>query len=410
MYFNTFVLPLSLVALVSAGAIDRRAAFTEQNGQDAQALNAKFQSLTADSPCTDGESACVNGGFAQCVGGKFAVTPCAGGLQCFALPLVNSPGTSITCDTEADATARIANTGAAGGVFGRRNVPVLARRAAFTKKNGQDAQALNRKFQTLSASSSCTSGENACINGAFAQCANGKFVTFPCAGGLQCFALPLVNSAGTSITCDTQADATTRISNTGATGGLFGKREASPEKRATGPPACEKGKKRSVTPALSISKRIAQADLPAVAQSWQDLCLVSGGDIQTNQPCVQLAGVAGINSLLANADACAQQNNADAMIDFAKSAGVTNKGALIANAIAYRKHPRNALNINGVTPSTLFCEKAPRNAELKGIVNAQLDGVDPGLFGSPATGIVAFGAPGTCPFGTAADVSTCSCN
>ena len=80
------------------------------------------------------------------------------------------------------------------------------------------------------------------------------------------------------------------------------------------------------------------------------------------------------------------------MIDFAKSAGVTNKDALIANAIAYRKHPRNALNINGVTPSTLFCEKAPKNAELKGIVNAQLDGVDPGLFGSPATGIVAFGA------------------
>ena len=80
------------------------------------------------------------------------------------------------------------------------------------------------------------------------------------------------------------------------------------------------------------------------------------------------------------------------MIDFAKSAGVTNKDALIANAIAYRKHPRNALNINGVTPSTLFCETAPRNVELKGIVNAQLDGVDPGLFGSPATGIVPFGA------------------
>lgn len=72
-------------------------------------------------------------------------------------------------------------------------------------------------------------------------------------------------------------------------------------------------------------KRIAQSDLGAVAQSWQDLCNASGGDITTGNPCVQLAGIDGINSLLANADACAQQDNADAMVDFAKSAGVTNK-------------------------------------------------------------------------------------
>ncbi|THH13864.1 hypothetical protein EW146_g6402 [Bondarzewia mesenterica] len=387
MYFNAFVFPLSLAALVSASTLGRRAAFTQQNGQDAQALNAQFQELSTNSPCTDGDNACVNGGFAQCIGGTFSVTQCASGLQCFALPLVNSPGTSITCDTEADATNRIAATGAAGGLFGKRNVPVLARRAAFTTQNGIDAQGLNLKFQSLSTSSSCTSGENACINGEFAQCANGQFVTFPCSGGLKCFALPLVNSPGTSITCDTEADATARITNTGVTGGLLGKREPAPQKRATSPPACAaKGKKRNTTPALSIAKRIAQTDLGAVAQSWQDLCLKSGGDIQTNQPCVQLAGIAGINSLLANGDSCAQQDNADAM------------------------HPRNALNINGVTPSTLFCQKAPKNAELKGLVNAQLDGVDPGLFGAPNTGIVAFGAEGTCPFGKNADVSTCTCN
>ena len=49
-------------------------------------------------------------------------------------------------------------------------------------------------------------------------------------------------------------------------------------------------------------------------------------------------------------------------------------------------------SINGVTQSTLFCERAPHNKELSGVVNAQLQGVDPGLFGSPSTGIVAFGA------------------
>ena len=53
----------------------------------------KFEGLTADSPCTAGEDPCVNGNFAQCVNGKFALTPCAQPLQCFALPLVNKAGT-----------------------------------------------------------------------------------------------------------------------------------------------------------------------------------------------------------------------------------------------------------------------------------------------------------------------------
>ncbi len=105
-----------------------------------------------------------------------------------------------------------------------------------------------------------------------------------------------------------------------------------------------------------------------------------------------LAGKNGTNALLAGTDACAQQDNADAMVDFAKGPGIKNKQALIDNAIAYRKHPRNALNNNGIVPSTLFCEKAPRNPELNGIVNGQLDGVDPGLFGSPKIATVAFGA------------------
>ena len=119
---------------------------------------------------------------------------------------------------------------------------------SFALQNGQDAQALNRKFQSLSTSSSCTSGEQACVQGQLAQCVNGQFVLAPCASTLQCVALPLVLKPGTryaqklaeisigpfwpgyltwlhSITCDTQQDAESRIANTGATGGLLGKRE-----------------------------------------------------------------------------------------------------------------------------------------------------------------------------------------
>ncbi|KAH9479464.1 hypothetical protein JR316_0008058 [Psilocybe cubensis] len=217
--------------------------FKLANGKAAQALNAKFLTLTADSPCTAGENACVGTAFAQCVGGKFVTQSCgAAPLTCAALPLVNSPGTSITCTTLADAAARIAATGATGGVIGSGNgqtdntpVTTAAPPAAttpattpstpstgFALANGKDAQALNAKFATLTADSACTAGENACINGGFAQCVNGKFAVTGCAGGLTCVALPLVNSRGTSITCDTTADALARIQATGATGGITG--------------------------------------------------------------------------------------------------------------------------------------------------------------------------------------------
>ncbi|KAI9445995.1 hypothetical protein H4582DRAFT_1804154 [Lactarius indigo] len=423
MRFSDIILPLSLaVTTVSAGVVNRRAAFTLQNGLDAQALNKKFESLTPDSSCTDGETACVKGQLGQCVGGKFALVSCSAPLQCVVLPLLNKPGTSVTCDTPEDAVARIDATGATGGLLGKR--ATVERRAAFTLQNGLDAQALNRKFQSLTAGSACKDGETACVKGQLAQCVGGKFAISPCAATLQCVALPLVNKPGTSVTCDTAQDAATRIGATGAKGGVLGKREFEEREASANPticaekapPACEaKAKRTDTTTAAGASlllKRIAQTDLGQVAKSWQDLCVKSGGKRNGagGDPCVKLAGQNGIAALLANADPCAQQNNADAMVDFAKSAGVKNEQALIANAVAYRKHPRNALNIDGVVPSTLFCEKAPRNKELSGVVNAQLQGVDPGLFGAPNTGIVAFGAPGTCPFGETADVATCSCN
>ncbi|KAK7012250.1 hypothetical protein R3P38DRAFT_1586593 [Favolaschia claudopus] len=92
--------------------------FKIQNGIDAQNLNAKFKSLTSDSQCTDGEQACIGTSFAQCVSGSFVLTPCSGGLICAALPLVNSPGTSIACDASDDVQARITASGAAGGITG----------------------------------------------------------------------------------------------------------------------------------------------------------------------------------------------------------------------------------------------------------------------------------------------------
>ncbi|KAF8074997.1 hypothetical protein FPV67DRAFT_1727256 [Lyophyllum atratum] len=210
------------------------------NGKDAQALNAKFKTLKADSACTVGDQACIGGGFAQCVNGKFVITQCSGSLSCQALPLVNSPGTSITCTTEADAAARIAATGATSGITesggaakpatpGSGNNAAAVAPAApapvggdFKLQNGKDAQKLNAKFASLTANSACTTGDQACIGTGFAQCVNGKFVVTPCGATLTCAALPLVNKPGTSITCTTTADATARIQATGANGSITG--------------------------------------------------------------------------------------------------------------------------------------------------------------------------------------------
>ena len=94
-FLTTVLIPfLALVGLVTAGpVVERRSSFVLQNGKDAQALNKKFASLNANSACNSGEVACVKGAFAQCLNGKFVTTPCAGGLTCVALPLVNSRGT-----------------------------------------------------------------------------------------------------------------------------------------------------------------------------------------------------------------------------------------------------------------------------------------------------------------------------
>lgn len=99
MRFSQLTIIVSLVVAVSAIPISkddnqiRAAPFKLENGEKAQELNLNFQKLTASSPCTAGEEACVQGQLAQCIDGKFVLTPCTATLQCFALPLVNKLGT-----------------------------------------------------------------------------------------------------------------------------------------------------------------------------------------------------------------------------------------------------------------------------------------------------------------------------
>ncbi|EJD03734.1 uncharacterized protein FOMMEDRAFT_167061 [Fomitiporia mediterranea MF3/22] len=120
--------PISSAAAPSATATGNNAAatpssssssFVLQNGKDAQKLNAEFKNLSADSSCNTGDSGCVGSSFALCSNGKFDLMDCStGGNTCAALPLVNKPGTSVTCVSESEALQRIAATGATGGLTG----------------------------------------------------------------------------------------------------------------------------------------------------------------------------------------------------------------------------------------------------------------------------------------------------
>ncbi|KAH9836552.1 uncharacterized protein C8Q71DRAFT_47613 [Rhodofomes roseus] len=93
---------------------------------------------------------------------------------------------------------------------------LFPRDSGFALQNGQQAIAQNAQFATLTANSSCETGTDACVEQKFAQCVSGSYVLQSCGSGEICAALPLVNSAGTSITCTTQDDLQQRIAATGA--------------------------------------------------------------------------------------------------------------------------------------------------------------------------------------------------
>ncbi|KAF8513819.1 hypothetical protein BU17DRAFT_68615 [Hysterangium stoloniferum] len=87
-------------------------------------------------------------------------------ISCLTLPLVNKPGTSITCDTAADRDARVAATGATHpGQAAPAPAPATAPppadkqvlsddKTSFTLSNGKATQALNLRSVSTANSSS----------------------------------------------------------------------------------------------------------------------------------------------------------------------------------------------------------------------------------------------------------------
>ncbi|KIP05829.1 hypothetical protein PHLGIDRAFT_36220 [Phlebiopsis gigantea 11061_1 CR5-6] len=129
--------------------------------------------------------------------------------------------------------------------------------------------------------------------------------------------------------------------------------------------------------------------------------------------CGTLAGAA-ITPLLAAQGECTQQDMADSIIDAAQQFDAATKANMIALAQEYRQAEKNTPPDFTTNPPTnrnsVFCQKAPKNAELNGLVQAQDPANDPNIFFDPATkASVKKGAQAnTSPFGTSGAASNSS--
>ena len=84
------------------------------NGNIAMALgfNSAYATMNAKTPCDANDKnqavACVGGQYAQCSGGKYLLTACPQGQQCFALPLSKDfQGVTVQCASLQDASKKL---------------------------------------------------------------------------------------------------------------------------------------------------------------------------------------------------------------------------------------------------------------------------------------------------------------
>ncbi|KAG6332365.1 hypothetical protein ID866_6721 [Astraeus odoratus] len=213
--FNFVAIALTSAVLTSAASSysRRSVAYLQQNGPAAKALNDQYKSLTASSPCNDGDIACIGDQFASCWDSSYHLYSCPGDWTCAAIPNEWSSGTTTTCDSPDDIAWRFSQAGISE--YKRSVSPPKARSIAYLQQNGPAAQALNDKYLTLTTSSSCSDGDIACINGEFASCWDGSYHLYSCPSGWTCAAIPNEWSSGTTTTCDSVDNINWRFAQAG---------------------------------------------------------------------------------------------------------------------------------------------------------------------------------------------------
>ncbi|KAI4209707.1 MAG: hypothetical protein LQ351_007361, partial [Letrouitia transgressa] len=118
---SSFANPSASASPTTASTPSEAPAAVGGNFALAAAFNSRFGSLKPDSPCDINDEqqahACINGLFAQCNSvGRYTMTACPEGQQCFALPLpASSTGVSVQCDTPSDAKKKLQPQASTGG-------------------------------------------------------------------------------------------------------------------------------------------------------------------------------------------------------------------------------------------------------------------------------------------------------
>ncbi|TDL16560.1 hypothetical protein BD410DRAFT_617640 [Rickenella mellea] len=121
--------------------------------------------------------------------------------------------------------------------------------------------------------------------------------------------------------------------------------------------------------------------------------------------CATLAGQA-IGTLLAGAAECAQQDLADSIIDASKQFDAATAANMVSLAKEFRQAEKNTPPDFTTNPPTnrnsVFCQTAPKNAQLNGLVQAQDPANNPDIFFDPATkqSVKKGAQANTFPFGT----------
>ncbi|XP_006459399.1 hypothetical protein AGABI2DRAFT_191384 [Agaricus bisporus var. bisporus H97] len=157
----------------------------------------------------------------------------------------------------------------------------------------------------------------------------------------------------------------------------------------------ERWLERKNKPVFLDPRRFGQ-EQPPVLQKLQNAC--------PGQVCGVLAGQA-VTPLLAAQPECSQQDMADQIIDACRQFDVDTQANMIAIAKEYRQVEKNTPPDFSTNPPTLrnsvFCQKAPRNSELEGLVQAQDPANDPNVFFDPEknTSVKKGAQPNTSPFG-----------
>ncbi|PFH53001.1 hypothetical protein AMATHDRAFT_1726 [Amanita thiersii Skay4041] len=153
---------------------------------------------------------------------------------------------------------------------------------------------------------------------------------------------------------------------------------------------------RDSKPVFLHPRRFGQ-EQPPVLQRLRGAC--------PGEVCGVLAGKA-VTPLLAAQPECSQQDLADEIIDSSRQFDEETQTNMISIAKEYRQAEKNTPPDFSTNPPALrnsvFCQKAPKNSELDGLVQTQDPANDPNLFFDPATkATVKRGEqPNTFPFGT----------